>query len=270
MQYQSGIHTIELRTENQIALSALPEGYRQAIEPMGRLRYKLNIPSLPDMNEYNNIIITQKAIDDALLLFSKIGAGQRRVTRIDYRFDDHKHDYAHNLPVMTVLVFLLAHQGGIFDRRAVFSDGEGIPSSIRAMPKEGDLIARYGIEYYDKERQKGTRQYGRARFELRRLNLNGEPIAYVVEEWRDKLQAITRTDYKAMLTERAKALISKRSSDIRKVRPYFIAREEEGIFMRLSGSAQSHYYCQNLPGWANVKAELDSITSVLERQLNPQ
>ena len=260
--YKSGVHTVEIQTAKSIPFDQLPEEYRAAIKAEGACRYRVNVVRLPGMDEYNGIRETQTAIDETLSTVAEIGAGRGKVTRIDYRFDDHVHEYAHNLPVMTVLVYLLAYEGSIFDRRMIFMDGEGQITSVRAMPDKDDHSALYGVEYYDKERQKKTRQYGRARLELRRLNLQGESVAGVVKEWLDRLSAINRESYRNMLTERTDILLS-RSRDIREIRPQLIAREEEGILLRRMGTAQNHYRCQHLPRWADVKAAIDDMMSCL-------
>ena len=259
---RSGVHTVEIQTPKPIPFDQLSEEYRAAIKPEGTCRYRVNVARLPGMDEYNGVRETQTAIDEALSTVKEIGAGHGKVTRIDYRFDDHVHEYVHNLPVMTVVVYLLAYTGGIFDRRIIYTDGERRITSVRAMPDKDDHFALYGVEYYDKENQKKTRQYGRARLELRRLNLQGESVAGVVKEWRDKLSAINRETYRNMLSERADILLS-RSRDIRSIRPQLIAREEEGILLRKIGTTQNHYYCQHLPRWADVKAAIDEVTNCL-------
>lgn len=163
--YKSGIHTVEIQTAKPIPFDKLPEEYRTAIKAEGACRYRVNIARLPGMGEYNGIHETQTAIDEALSTVSEIGAGHGGVTRIDYRIDDHDHEYAHNLPVMTVLVYLLAYEGGIFDRRMIYTDGEGQVTSVRAMPDKDDHNALYGVEY-------STRSARRRRASMGGLGLN--------------------------------------------------------------------------------------------------
>lgn len=162
------------------------------------------------MGEYNSIDKTQTTIDDALRIFYEAGSGCTRITRIDYRLDNYNDPYEKELDLMTVLVYLIAHKNGLFNRRIHYTDGEGITTSVRAMPDKDDHSARWGIEYYDKAQQKRTTQYGNARLELRALNRQGETVSYVVKEWRDMLQSITRRDYQAMLTDRASRLLQSR------------------------------------------------------------
>lgn len=94
------------------------------------------------MGEYNSIGRTQAAIGDALETFMKIGSGCTRITRIDYRLDNYDDPYEKELDLMAVLVYLIAHKNGLFDRRIRRTDGEGITTSIRAMPDEDDHSAR--------------------------------------------------------------------------------------------------------------------------------
>lgn len=94
------------------------------------------------MGEYNSIGRTQAAIDDALKIFYEAGSGCARITRIDYRLDNYDDPYTKELDLMTVLVYLIAHKNGLFDRRIHYTDGEGITTSIRAMPDEDNHSAR--------------------------------------------------------------------------------------------------------------------------------
>lgn len=280
--FMTGVHTIELQTTNQLNLSALPPAYKgtgkdenRIIRPERQKRYVMNMTKLPGMQEYNSPADTQKAIEEAFALFSDMGAGYPKVTRIDYRFDDHEGTYADNLSFMVVLVNLVAYEGGLYDRRVYYMDGNGTITSVRCMPHDNDHSAKYGVEYYDKPNQAKTDRYGKARLELRRLNMEGETVQYAVKEWRDMLQSITRKQYLAMLEAHAQALYStKQDSEtaaefIKRTRGKLIAYEEWNIIHKLGGKHANHYdKAAHLPKWAEVKMFIDDLTAQLGEALN--
>lgn len=265
LQYSTGVHTIEIQAMEQISLASLPTQYRAAIKPEGGKRYRLTIPRLPDMGEYNGVQATQEALERALEELSKTG-GYCKVTRIDYRLDDHRNAYADMLPMMRVLVNLTAFAVGMQSRVASFADNVGEITSIRCMPEDGKT-GEYGVEYYDKERQKGTQEYGRARLELRRMNLSGESVQGVLREWGDILRQIDKQTFESMLEAHSRAILQRKKEGesarefIRRVKPDIIAAREEGIILKRTGTQRNHYQCTDLPKWEDVKAQLDVIIS---------
>lgn len=271
----TGVHTIEFQTANQLRLSALPEEYRKAIKPEGSNRYRLTLPKLPDVPEYPNPADAQEIIKAAYTTFADVGAGHCTTTRIDYRLDDHEGTYAENLPLMTVMVNLIAYVGGIYDRRVFFTDGNGVITSVRCMPDEKDGSSRYGVEYYDKPRQAKTDEYGNARLELRRLNMEGETVPCIVREWRDMLAGITKRTYLDMLEEHAKALHTTRQDGetaakfVKRVRCRLIAYEEQTKIYRVSGKSKNHYY-KGLPEWGQVQAFIGDVIAQLDEALAQQ
>lgn len=273
--FKTGVHTIEFQTNKYIKLSDLPPAYDDAIKPEGKKRYRLNVTKLPGMQEYNSPADTQKAIEDAFCAFVDMDAGYPKTTRIDYRLDDHNGTYADNLPLMTVLVNLIAYRSGIYDRRVFYTDGNGTITSVRCMPDDKDEITRYGAEYYDKPKQAKTDEYGNARLELRRLNLSNESVPFIVKEWRDLLQSITKKEYLAMLEEHAQSLHSTRQDGetatafVKRTRSKLIAYEEWNIIHKISGKHSNHYdKAAHLPKWAEVKTLIDEITAQLDEALS--
>ena len=227
------------------------------------------------MQEYNSPADAQKAIEDAFRIFVDMGAGYPKITRIDYRLDDHDGTYADNLPLMTLLVNLIAYRSGIYDRRVSYTDGKGVTTSVRCMPDDKDEITRYGAEYYDKPKQAKTDKYGNARLELRRLNLSNESVPFIVKEWRDLLQSITKKEYLSMLEAHAQALHSTRQDGetatefIRKTRGKLIGYEEWNILHKVVGKHTNHYgNAAHLPKWSEMKAFIDDLTAQLSEALN--
>jgi len=277
--FKTGVHTIEFKTDKYIKLSDLPPAYDDAIKPEGKKRYRLNITKLPGMQEYNSPADTQKAIEDSFCAFADMGAGYPKTTRIDYRLDDHDGTYTGNLPLMTVLVNLIAYRSGIYDRRVFYLDGNGVTTSVRCMPDDKDELTRYGVEYYDKPRQAKSDVYGKARLELRRLNLSNESVPFVVKEWRDILQSITKKEYLAMLEEHALHLSLTRQDGeklvkfIQRTRPKLIAGEEEKKLYDLNGKRCNHMHANKmgLPRWKHVQPFIkDIITQLNEALAKPQ
>ena len=280
--FMTGVHTIEFQTANQLNLSALPPAYKgmgkdenRIIRPERQKRYVMNVTKLPGMQEYNSPADTQKAIEEAFALFSDMGAGYPKITRIDYRLDDYGGTYADNLSLMTVLVNLIAFEGNLYDRRVFYTDGNGTITSVRCMPHDNDHSAKYGVEYYDKPNQAKTDRYGNARLEFRRLNMEGETVQYAVKEWRDLLQSITKKEYLAMLEAHARSLYSTKQDDetatafIRRTRSKLIAYEEWNIIHKISGKHSNHYdRAAHLSKWAEVKSFIDDLTAQLDEALN--
>lgn len=271
--FRTGVHTIEFQTTNYLRLSDLPEKYADAIKPEGKKRYRLNVAKIRGAAEYSHPAETQKVMEEAFTTFADMGAGYCKTTRVDFRFDDHERTYADNLPLMTVLVNLIAHESGIYDRRVFYADGNGIITSVRCMPDKEDHDTLYGVEYYDKPKQAKTDEYGNARLELRRVNMSGETVPFIVKEWRLLLARITEKKYHAMLEDHAAALYSTKQDGetptqfMRRMRYMMIAREEEGKLFRISGKTPNHYYGGNLPDWKQVKAFVDSLSMQLDTAL---
>jgi len=270
--FKTGVHTIEFQTTSPLITAKLPGNYRNAIRIEGGNKYRLNVAKIPCVPEYGNPSDTQAAIEEAFAVFSDIGAGHCKTTRIDYRLDDHDGTYADNLPLMTVLINLIAYIGGIYDRRVFYSDGNDIKTSVRCMPESKDHSARYGVEYYDKLKEEGNAKRGNARLEFRRLNMNGETVQCAVREWRDLLQSITKKEYLAMLEEHARSLHALRQDGetatefVKRVRRKMIAYEEQTKLYRISGKAKNHYY-EGLPRWEQVREFIGGIIAQLDEAL---
>lgn len=272
--FKTGVHTIEFKTTNYLKLSELPPAYENAIKPEGKKRYRLNVTKLPRMQEYNSPVDTQNAINEAFAALADMGAGYPQTTRIDYRLDDHEGTYADGLSLMTVLVNLIAYRSGIYDRRVFYADGNQTITSVRCMPDDKDDTTQYGAEYYDKPKQAKTDEYGNARLELRRLKMEGESVQFVLREWLDMLQSITKKEYIAMLEAHARSLHSTRQDEetatefIRRTRSKLIAYEEWNIIHKISGKHSNHYdQAAHLPKWAEVKVFLDDLTAQLDEAL---
>lgn len=274
--FKTGVHTIEFQTTNYLKLPDLPEEYSGAVNPVESKtkRYKLTLPKVHGVPEYSNPADTQRDIEESLTEFANMGAGYPKVTRIDYRFDDHDGAYADNLQLMTVLVNLIAHEGGIYDRRVFYTDGNHDITSVRCMPDKHDDTAKYGVEYYDKPKQAKTDEYGNARLEFRRLNMEGETVAYVLREWRDMLKSITRMKYLEMLKAHAYALCGTMlegetaTEFIRRTRSKLIAYEEWNIIHKMIGKHPNHYdKAAHLPKWAEAKAFIDDLTAQLDEAI---
>ena len=274
LKFKTGVHTIEFKTTNYLKLSELPPAYENAIKPEGKKRYRLNVTKLPRMQEYNSPADTQNAINEAFAALADMGAGYPQTTRIDYRLDDHEGTYVDGLSLMTVLVNLIAYRSGIYDRRVFYTDGNGVTTSTRCMPDDKDKTTQYGAEYYDKPKQAKTDEYGNARLELRRLNMEGETVQFVLREWLDMLKSITKKEYIAMLEAHARSLHSTRQDEesatefIRKMRGKLIAYEEWNIIHKISGKHSNHYdQAAHLPKWAEVKTFIDDLTAQLHGAL---
>lgn len=272
--FKTGVHTIEFRTPQRLDLDSLPQMYKGAVW-IKEGRYVLTIPKIRGMPEYSTPADTQKAIEEAFTEFVNMGAGYPKVTRIDYRFDDHDGAYSDHLQRMTVLVNLIAHESGIYDRRVFYADGNDAKTSVRCMPHSDDHSTRYGIEYYDKLKEHGSAEHGKARLEFRRLNMEGETVQCILREWRNMLQSITRRKYISMLEAHARSLHNtKQDSEtaaefIKRTRSKLIAYEEWNIIHKISGKHSNHYdKAAHLPKWAEVKSFIDDLTAQLDEALN--
>ncbi len=223
------------------------------------------------MEEYNDAASTQEAMNTALEACVDIGGERATVTRIDYRIDRYDAPYRQDLPLMRALVFLLAYRCGLSDRLiTVYDAWTGEVSSVRAMPDEKDAGALVGIEYYDKAKQKRTSAYGQGRLELRRLNLHGETLPYVLDEWRRALSGITRDAYREAAEKHARQLYAlkkpdeKRGSFLRRNLHLFFVRNEENEIFKLEGIREvKHAICKNLPCWEEIEPLCEDILSCL-------
>jgi len=275
--FKTGVHTIEFRTTDYLKLSKLPPAYAGAVRPEGtKLKhYILTLPKIQGVPEYSFPENTQEDIKNAFKTFANMDAGYPTTTRIDYRFDDYSGVYADHLPLMTVLINLIAFHSGIYDRRVFYTDGNHIITSVRCMPDKKDEETKYGAEYYDKPKQAKTDEYGNARLELRRVNMNGETVQYTVKEWREMLQSVTRKKYMSMLEAHAQMLYSTKQEGemetefIRRMRNNLIAYEEWNIIHKICGKNSNHYEkAAHLPKWVEVKAFIDDLTAQLDKALN--
>lgn len=273
--FKTGVHTIEFQTTSQLIVAKLPGHYRNALRIEGGNKYRLNVAKIPGVPEYSTPADTQAAIEEAFAVFTDKGAGHCKTTRIDYRLDDHLGAYEDNLQLMTVLVNLIAHESGIYDRRVFYSDGNDVKTSVRCMPKDTDHDTLYGVDYYDKLKEEGNAKRGNARLELRRLNMNGETVSCIVKEWHDMLKSITKKKYLAMLEEHAKSLCAMKQNGetaedfIKQTKAKLIAYNEWSPFCRLNGKRANHYpeNVGHLPDWKQIKNFINGIVAHLDEAL---
>lgn len=270
--YKSGVHTIEVQTTSQARLAMLPNEYKHAVTIEGNNRYRVNIPRLPGMQEYNSTAATEDAISAACHQLETAEGQTATVTRIDYRLDNHIEPYVKNLSLMRLLVYTLAYKYGTWSR--IWETTQrigGMPLSVRAMPNEekmtvdnadGHSIQR-GIEYYNKLMESGTDAFGQARLELRRLNLHGERLSYVLKQWRQELAGISKPDYLNMLEahviEDLQPLMNDRGN-VGSIKHLLIAKEEPGLILRLTGkNRQSASRYSYLPDWKKLQDHIGGI-----------
>lgn len=274
--FKTGAHTIEFQTPKQLDLSRLPPAYKGAVRTEGTKaqHYVMNMTKIPDMQEYSSPADTQRAIENAFTLFYDMGTGYPKTTRLDYRFDDHSGAYADHLQPMTVLVNLIAEMSGIYGRRVFYADGNGVITSVRCMPDKKDSGTKYGAEYYDKLKEKGSAVNGNARLELRRLNMSGESVQYVLREWRDMLKSMTKAKYLFVLEEHARSLYGTKQDGesaakfITRILGNLIAYEEWHIIHKLSGKHTKNYHrVKHLPKWAEMKTFIDNLTAQIDDAL---
>lgn len=262
MAYRSGIHTVEIRTDSYI-------NRLEILQQVKGKRYKLNVEARDTWPRYQTIAQTEAVIHE---VFDEIGIqAAPAITRADYRLDNRDDPYEEELPVMRAVVRLIAYQTGQTGRIQCTKHGEAeITHSVRCMPDEDDRTALFGIEYYDKQYQRGSEEYGKARLELRSLNMNGESIAQALDRWKKLILSIDRTVYRDMLHAHAVALAGTRApneraeSFVRRVLPVLIGREEEHMLRRLIGSETNRRQGAFLPGWREVRAKLFKIVSQIE------
>lgn len=55
---------------------------------------------------------------------------------------------------------------------------------------------------------------------------------------------------------------------MRRIRPRIIAREEEGILLKLMHHPRGHYYCIHLPNWNTLAAHISNVEDHLNQALN--
>lgn len=67
--FRTGVHTIEFKTTEYLKTTELPTAYRNALEPLGSMRYKMNMTKLPGTKEYDTPADTQRAIREAFTMF---------------------------------------------------------------------------------------------------------------------------------------------------------------------------------------------------------
>lgn len=273
--FKTGVHTIEFQTAKYLRLSDLPEKYSGAVSQVDGMRYKLTLPKVQGVSEYSSPADTQRDIEEAFAAFSNMDVGYPKTTRIDFRLDDHEGAYVDHLQLMTVLVNIIAAMGDIYDRRVFYTDGNHVITSVRCMPDKKDKDARYGVEYYDKPKQAKTDEYGNARLELRRLNMENERVQFVIKEWSDMLKSITKRKYLAVLEAHAQSMFASKPAGetveafIKRARDMMIAREEWNIVCRLIGKRPNHYErLPSLPRWEDVKPFIDDLTAQLDEALS--
>lgn len=265
--WKTGIHTAEIQTLGGFDWSRMPSKYRRALTHLGGQHYIVNVPMLPDMSEYNSISQAESALKSVIDETLKAGSRSTRLLRVDYRFDDHEHDYAYHLRLMQPIVYLIAYASGVFDRRVLYMTDRQEIASVRAMPDEKDSDRFRGVEFFDKENQAGTCEYGKTRLELRRMWMQGECLQFIIKEWANILRGITCDTYKAMLKERV-GYLTEKEQDMPTLRRMLIAREEEGLLQLSLGKARSHYTCQHLPNWAEIEAGIKEIVACLDRAVD--
>lgn len=274
-EYQTGVHTAELTFEKGgwIEYESLPHEYRGGIESIERGKYKLKIPRLPGLEEYNDAKTTQGAINKALKVYADTHGNHARITRIDYRLDDYVRNYEQEFAVMRALTVVMAYKHGMQDRlHQLTNPATGERLSIRYMPDEGvtQTAPLYGMEYYNKPVQSGTTQYGNARLELRMMNLNGESVQDVLTSWKRTLRSIRRQDYLDVMQTCAAHLYSHRNADehmrlfIRGVARDLIGKEEEGHLYQLEGKKlRKAGLCQH-PTYSEMRERIEIIRAALK------
>lgn len=252
MVFKHGVHTIEIN--NQAPGINIAKQYGEY----------MSIPETEDSIEYE-----QQEYNPST------------VTRIDYRFDSQDESYQELFPRMRQLVYTLAHKAGMYNRLQSWQDESGTFHSVRFMPDEKDELSQRGVEFYDKPYQfklrgKARLEQGKARLELRRLNLHGERLSYIVNQWKNELEAITEDDYLAMLEGHAQQLLNRhyikgeRTGDfIVRISPYLIGGEEGKMLYRLNGTVEKHgstraaKICSALPCWNTLTETIKAITDLL-------
>lgn len=267
-----GVHTIELTTKEPILFENLHLKAYRAIKAISGKRYHFNLPKYTG-TEYLPTDKTEQAISEALEVCRDRRGGLPLVTRIDWRVDSYSATYRELLPIMRPFVYVFAYRYGLYDRRLETTKGiGGEPETVRAMPEEKTDEPR-GIEYYNKPLQAKDESYGKARLELRRLNLNGESLSSVIEMWRRELQQITKADYMAMLEAHARELYQNHftagnriGAFIRDMRPFLIGKEQERMLYQLADKTpQRRKTCEGLPRWKDVEQAIHQVITLLRK-----
>lgn len=273
--YRTGVHTAELTFDKGgwIEYESLPKEYRSGIEAIDSGRYKLKIPRLPGLEEYNDIKTTQDAIDKALTVYTDTSGTSGRITRIDYRLDDYKRSYEEEFAVMRALIVVIAYKHGMQDRlHQMTNPATGERLSIRYMPDENTdgLQMLHGAEFYNKPAQSGTNQYGNARLELRMMNLNGESVQDVLNKWEQTLTSIKRRDYLEVMKDCARHLFASRMQDermrdfSRRVARDMIGKEEERYLYALAGKELDKEGLCSHPTYSEVREKIKQIQIALK------
>ena len=188
-----------------------------------------------------------------------------------YRLENRDASYEEELPIMQAVVHLIAYQTGLTDRIQYDSHGAAqIIHSVRCIPDENDKSSLFGVEFYDESYLHKDEEYGKARLELRSLNMNGESVAQALGRWKKLILSINRTVYMDMLHAHAVELAGTRApneraeSFVRRVLPVLIGREEEHMLRQLIGSGTNRRQGAFLPGWREVQWKLSKIASQIE------
>lgn len=271
--YKTGVHTVELTTNEAIDIRAQPPEYKAAIDILGKGVYKVNVARLPGMQEYSPLEREQRALNDMLEAYRDENGDKGRITRIDYRLDNHDTPYQHEYDLMCAFVHVMAYRYGMTDR--LYETTRRFTQTklnVRFMPGKDEDGTR-GVEYYNKAEQKQTTQYGFARLEFRRMNLTGgETIADVLRAWRTEIKAVTHADYMDMLRDASQALLlslptgKPLGSGLRQVRNQLIGKEQERIVRQLAGGAMKHRPLHgDLPDWKQLKVFMKTIVKSLTK-----
>lgn len=257
MRYRTGVHTVEIKTSKYI-------NDRELFQPVKGKRYKLNVEARASWPCYQTIDRTEQILHDVLEEIGECDTG--RITRADYRLDSYTTSYEEALPLMTALVNVVAYQTGQMNRvQYTAHEADRKTHSVRCMPDEHDDKARFGIEFYDKAYQRGDETHGKARLELRSLNLQGGNLKDTMKAWETLLKSIDRSTYLNTLHLHAQKLATGykqnecKESFIRRMIPCIIGREEEALLRKIIGSSSNKRQCSSLPRWSDIRGMIREI-----------
>ncbi|MBO5568905.1 MAG: hypothetical protein J6A79_08265 [Clostridia bacterium] len=265
--FRCGVHTIELKSDHIIWFEDLPPNANKAIKPIDKNRYHFNLADFTG-TEYLPTAAAEEAISAALEACRDKTGAPPLVTRIDWRIDSYSQSYKSLIPFMRPLVYAFAQKYSLLERVMEWTKlSGGEMGSIRAMPNGKDTSETRGIEFYNKPLQIESERSGKARLEFRRLNMSGERLSYVLDQWRHDLQQISKSDYLSALEYHAKELFKNHYTDgerigvfIRSHHSDMSGREQEKIFYELAGKTpQRRKSSAALPCWEDTRQTIERI-----------